>query len=171
MLARGSQVAGQGATTGPQYTGPVDVVRQLYKEGGLKSIFRGTGATLARTSDAILCLARARLMLTLPLIPVQGDGPGSAAYFVAYDVIKKQLTPAGSDPSKLNLGAIMLAGGSAGIAMWSIAIPPDVRLLSLLSQPQTHARLISVLLFAPLRLTDHQIPPAVRPARDVQRVH
>jgi solute carrier family 25 carnitine/acylcarnitine transporter 20/29 len=41
-------------------------------------------------------------------------------------VIKKQLTPAGSDPSKLNLGAIMLAGGSAGIAMWSIAIPPDV---------------------------------------------
>jgi hypothetical protein len=66
------------------------------------SIWRGTGATLAR------------------------DGPGSAAYFVAYEAAKKALTPAGSDPSKLNLTAVILAGGTAGVAMWSIAIPPDV---------------------------------------------
>lgn len=96
------QVAGQGGS-GPHYSGPVDVVRQLYKEGGLKSIFRGTSATLAR------------------------DGPGSAAYFVAYEVTKKALTPAGSDPKDLNFGAVLLAGGTAGVAMWSIAIPPDVR--------------------------------------------
>src|SRR4051794_36853590 len=49
------QIQGQGAQGGKTYSGPVDVVRQLYKEGGLRSIFRGTGATLAR------------------------DGPGSAA--------------------------------------------------------------------------------------------
>jgi solute carrier family 25 carnitine/acylcarnitine transporter 20/29 len=49
------QIQGQGAGAGPTYSGPLDVVRQLYKEGGLRSIFRGTGATLAR------------------------DGPGSAA--------------------------------------------------------------------------------------------
>lgn len=49
------------------------------------------------------------------------------SYFVAYEVIKKSMTPAGSDPSKLDLGAIILAGGAAGVAMWSIAIPPDVR--------------------------------------------
>ncbi len=48
------QVQGQEAG-GKVYTGPVDVVRQLYKEGGMRSIFRGTAATLAR------------------------DGPGSAA--------------------------------------------------------------------------------------------
>lgn len=48
-------------------------------------------------------------------------------YFVAYEVIKKAMTPEGSDPSKLDLGAIILAGGAAGVAMWSIAIPPDVR--------------------------------------------
>lgn len=47
------QVQGQGGKA--QYSGPAAVVRGLYKEGGLKSIFRGTGATLAR------------------------DGPGSAA--------------------------------------------------------------------------------------------
>ena len=39
---------------------------------------------------------------------------------------KKALTPAGASPSELNLGAIILAGGAAGIAMWALAIPPDV---------------------------------------------
>lgn len=97
-------------------------MKHLYKEGGIRSIFRGTGATLAR------------------------DGPGSAAsasygfvhifystelflrrYFAAYEVTKKALTPVGASPSELNLGAVILAGGTAGVAMWSIAIPPDAR--------------------------------------------
>ncbi|KAG8737209.1 carnitine transporter [Ceratobasidium sp. 428] len=103
------QIQGQGSQS--KYSGPVDVVRQLYKEGGMRSIFRGTAATLAR------------------------DGPGSAAYFVAYEVAKKRLTPAGSDPSQLNLGAVVLAGGLAGVAMWSIAIPPDVIKSRLQSAP------------------------------------
>ncbi|KAJ7293428.1 hypothetical protein C8J57DRAFT_1041600 [Mycena rebaudengoi] len=97
------QVQGQGGSE-HKYKGVLDVMRHLYKEGGMKSIFRGSGATLAR------------------------DGPGSAAYFAAYEVTKKALTPAGSSPSELNLGAIILAGGTAGVAMWSLAIPPDARL-------------------------------------------
>lgn len=39
---------------------------------------------------------------------------------------KRFLTPAGS--TDLNLGAVILAGGTAGVAMWAIAIPPDVRI-------------------------------------------
>ena len=47
------QMQGQG---GKQlYNGPLDAVGKLYKEGGLRSVFRGTGATIVR------------------------DGPGSAA--------------------------------------------------------------------------------------------
>ncbi|CAE6357616.1 unnamed protein product [Rhizoctonia solani] len=103
------QIQGQGGQS--KYSGPTDVVRQLYREGGLKSVFRGTAATLAR------------------------DGPGSAAYFVAYEVAKKKLTPAGSDPSQLNLSAVVLAGGLAGVAMWSVAIPPDVIKSRLQSAP------------------------------------
>lgn len=95
------QVQGQGQG-GPQYNGVFDVVKHLYKEGGLRSVFRGSAATVLR------------------------DGPGSAAYFAAYEVTKKLLTPAGSSPSDLNLGAVIVAGGTAGVAMWSIAIPPDV---------------------------------------------
>jgi len=104
------QVQGQGGKA--QYSGPAAVVRGLYAEGGLRSIFRGTGATLAR------------------------DGPGSAAYFVAYELSKKALTPAGADPSQLNLGAVIMAGGLAGVAMWSFAIPPDVIKSRLQSAPQ-----------------------------------
>lgn len=54
------------------------------------------------------------------------------SYFAAYEVTKKALTPAGSSPSDLNLSAIIFAGGTAGVAMWALAIPPDVRLLFLL---------------------------------------
>ncbi|EJD03780.1 mitochondrial carrier [Fomitiporia mediterranea MF3/22] len=95
------QIQGQG-TGEAKYKGVLDVVRGLYKEGGIRSIFRGTGATLAR------------------------DGPGSAAYFAGYEVTKRAVTPAGSSPSDLNLGAVIFAGGMAGVCMWSIAIPPDV---------------------------------------------
>ncbi|GAA5863099.1 hypothetical protein JCM3774_001420 [Rhodotorula dairenensis] len=94
------QMQGQG---GKQlYSGPMDAVAKLYAEGGLRSIYRGTLATVAR------------------------DGPGSAAYFVVYEMVKKALTPVGQDPSKLSLSAVMVAGGSAGVAMWTLAIPPDV---------------------------------------------
>lgn len=78
------------------------MVRQLYKEGGLKSVFRGTGATLAR------------------------DGPGSAAYFGAYEAIKRSLTPKDADAKDLNLMTVLTAGGLAGMAMWSVALPMDV---------------------------------------------
>ncbi|GBE78249.1 Mitochondrial carnitine carrier [Sparassis crispa] len=95
------QVQGQGQS-GKQFTGVFDVVKHLYREGGIRSVYRGSAATIWR------------------------DGPGNAAYFAAYEVTKKLLTPAGSSPSELNLGAIVIAGGTAGVAMWSIAIPPDV---------------------------------------------
>ena len=39
----------QQAGTGPQlYKGPLDVVKQLYKTGGIRSIYKGTCATLLR---------------------------------------------------------------------------------------------------------------------------
>ncbi|KAJ8917937.1 hypothetical protein NQ315_002632, partial [Exocentrus adspersus] len=38
----------QGANTPKVYDGPVDCIKKLYKQGGLKSIYRGSGATLLR---------------------------------------------------------------------------------------------------------------------------
>jgi solute carrier family 25 (mitochondrial carnitine/acylcarnitine transporter), member 20/29 len=88
----------------PKYSGGVDVVRQLYKEGGIKSVFRGSAMTLAR------------------------DGPGSAAYFATYEYIKRSITPKdehGNSTGELSLTAVMTAGGAAGIAMWIPVFPVD----------------------------------------------
>lgn len=89
----------------PKYSGGLDVVRQLYREGGVRSVFRGSAATLAR------------------------DGPGSAAYFAAYEYIKRKLTPVdpltGKPSGALSLPAITCAGAAAGIAMWVPVFPID----------------------------------------------
>jgi len=50
-------------------------------------------------------------------------------YFAAYEVTKKALAPAGAQSSDLNVGQVVLAGGTAGVAMWAIAIPPDARVV------------------------------------------
>ena len=36
------------SNTAVKYDGPLDVVKKLYKEGGIRSIYRGTAATLVR---------------------------------------------------------------------------------------------------------------------------
>lgn len=100
------QIQGQkqlGPGEKPKYSGGFDVVRQLYKEGGIRSVFRGSAMTLAR------------------------DGPGSAAYFATYETIKRRLTPKDElgVPQKLSLTAVMTAGGAAGVAMWIPVFPVD----------------------------------------------
>jgi len=88
----------------PKYNGQMDVVRQLYKTGGIRSVFRGSAMTLAR------------------------DGPGSAAYFATYEIVKRRLTPldANGKPSgDLSLTAVMTAGAAAGVAMWIPVFPVD----------------------------------------------
>ncbi|EXJ90205.1 solute carrier family 25, member 46 [Capronia coronata CBS 617.96] len=88
----------------PKYSGGVDVVRQLYKEGGIRSVFRGSAMTLAR------------------------DGPGSAAYFAVYEYVKRSLSPKdkhGNATGQLSLPAVMTAGGAAGVAMWIPVFPVD----------------------------------------------
>jgi len=100
------QIQGQkqlGPGEKPKYSGGLDVVRQLMKEGGIRSVYRGSVMTLAR------------------------DGPGSAAYFATYEILKRSLTPKDETgkPGKLSLTAVMAAGGAAGVAMWIPVFPVD----------------------------------------------
>ncbi|KAL8747215.1 MAG: hypothetical protein Q9190_000881 [Brigantiaea leucoxantha] len=88
----------------PRYANGLDVVRQLYREGGIRSVFRGSAMTLAR------------------------DGPGSAVYFSTYEYTKRLLTPRdedGNEKGELSLMAITTAGGAAGVAMWIPVFPVD----------------------------------------------
>lgn len=83
---------------GAKSKGMGGVIVDMYKTGGIRSIFKGSVATLAR------------------------DGPGSALYFATYEYLKKELSTPGKD---LSIFAIMTAGGFAGVAMWMGVFPID----------------------------------------------
>lgn len=96
----------------PRFNGPVDCAKQIYREGGIRSIYKGTAATLLR------------------------DLPASGMYFTVYEFVKDQLTPAGSKKSDLSPLRLLFAGGVAGMANWAVAIPPDVLKSRLQTAPE-----------------------------------
>ncbi|CAJ0928763.1 unnamed protein product, partial [Mesorhabditis belari] len=100
--------------SGVQYKGPLDVVKKLWKQGGIASIYRGTGATLLR------------------------DIPASAAYLSVYEYLKKAFSGEHGEGKnkKLSPGATLMAGGLAGIANWSVCIPADVLKSRLQTAPE-----------------------------------
>lgn len=89
-----------------RYAGMLDCAKQLMKEGGMASVYKGTVATLAR------------------------DIPGTIAYFGTYELTKKELMKLqGIDPNKkgeLSVVSVLTAGGLAGMACWTVGIPADV---------------------------------------------
>ena len=76
----------------------------LYKEGGLRALFRGGTATLAR------------------------DVPGLVTFFTSYEMMKQYLRSADdrSEHSLWHIGGVMLAGGLSGIISWMVSLPSDV---------------------------------------------
>ncbi|ODV58681.1 carnitine:acyl carnitine antiporter [Ascoidea rubescens DSM 1968] len=80
----------------------IGTVSQILKEGGLRSLFKGSLATVLR------------------------DGPGSALYFATYEYVKGELTKRTTgDSGELSLLAISTAGGLAGVSMWLGVFPVD----------------------------------------------
>ena len=53
------------------------------------------------------------------------DTPGVAAWFTADEVVLTALTPAGMDRSQSSSGAVLAAGGAAGLTYWLICFPAD----------------------------------------------
>jgi len=102
----------QHSTHERKYNGPVDCAKKLYKEGGIRSIYRGTAGTLVR------------------------DVPASGVYFLTYEWLKRALTPAGRPAGELSPWRTLFAGGMAGIFNWVVAIPPDVLKSRLQTAPQ-----------------------------------
>jgi solute carrier family 25 carnitine/acylcarnitine transporter 20/29 len=84
-----------------QYSGALDCAKQIYKEMGIKGIYKGTASTLMR------------------------DVPGSGVYFAAYEIIRNQFIPKGGSTRDLKLHHYLFAGGCAGLAGWVVMLPPD----------------------------------------------
>jgi solute carrier family 25 carnitine/acylcarnitine transporter 20/29 len=83
-----------------RYSGFTDCLRKVYQEGGLKSVFRGTGTTALR------------------------DVPGNAFYFGTYEFTKR-LTCELEGRTKASTFGTLMAGGCAVVANWLVAIPMD----------------------------------------------
>lgn len=101
----------QSSTTAPKYNGMVDCAKQLYLEGGMRSIYKGSIATICR------------------------DVPASGMYFMTYEWVKEELVPANAtDQYKMMI--TIFAGGCAGIANWLVGMPADVLKSRLQTAPE-----------------------------------
>lgn len=87
-----------------KYSGTIDCLKKVYKEGGIRSVFKGTLVTLYR------------------------DVPSTGFYFVTYELLKKEmnLTPNEKELDMYKVMKILFAGGMAGVVNWVIAYPADV---------------------------------------------
>ena len=78
------------------------ILRQLCREGGVRSMYRGLGLTFAR------------------------DGPDSAAYFATYEYFKRKFSPiCPVGEESMSLMAIGAAGATAGTVMLLPLFPVD----------------------------------------------
>jgi len=100
------QAYGESAQSGPRAESRRmwKCIHSLYANGGLRSIYKGTGATLLR------------------------DIPGNAAFFGAYELTRTTLAEDEGldDPSQLSAAKTLFAGGIAGSTNWLVALPMDV---------------------------------------------
>ncbi|KAG8348414.1 putative Mitochondrial carrier protein [Trypanosoma vivax] len=96
------QVGKVTARCGRQVWGVWNCALEIVREGGPTALYRGCFATLAR------------------------EVPGTAAYCGTYDKMKEMLIPVGGTAEDLSAWHFMLAGGTSGVAFWSIFFPADV---------------------------------------------
>ncbi|PNF32103.1 Congested-like trachea protein [Cryptotermes secundus] len=101
----------QGGTAPSKYAGPVDAITQLYKDGGIRSMYKGTFATLLR------------------------DVPASGVYFLTLGLVLRILRQH-SESGEIGALSTIVAGGSAGIANWLVAMPADVLKSRLQTAPE-----------------------------------
>ncbi|XP_006793116.1 solute carrier family 25 member 47-A [Neolamprologus brichardi] len=87
-------------TPTPKYHGPVHCLLTIVKQEGLLGLYRGALPIMLR------------------------DGPSYATYFLTYATICEWF--AGGNKKKLDWYVVMLAGGIAGMAGWTIGTPMDV---------------------------------------------
>ena len=84
------------------YTGVVDCAKKLVRQNGIRALFAGHTATLAR------------------------ETPGNAAWFGSYHASKQLLKSPEEKIDALPLWKLMLAGGTGGVFYWTAFFPADV---------------------------------------------
>lgn len=86
----------------PPRTGPYQLTRQILTTDGPAGLFRGLTATFTR------------------------EMPGYFCFFFAYEATRGALTPAGRTKDEIGPVRTVLAGGVAGVTLWTVIFPADV---------------------------------------------
>lgn len=81
-----------------QYFGAIHCARKIYGQGGVRKLYLGLGAALAR------------------------DIPGAVVYFGSYGLLRQMLP---QEDGASNVLSILFAGGCAGVAQWWLIFPLD----------------------------------------------
>lgn len=92
------------------YDGPIDCAIKLYKQGGIRNIYKGFVATLMR------------------------DVPAAGLYFLTYEKLNEFFTDNGK--KEIGMLATIIAGGAAGMSNWLIGMPADVLKSRLQTAPE-----------------------------------
>ncbi|XP_017069988.1 mitochondrial magnesium exporter 1 [Drosophila eugracilis] len=101
----------QTVSNGPiLYNGTMDTAAKLYREGGIRSLFKGTCASILR------------------------DSP-TGFYFVTYEFLQ-ELARKKSKTGQISTTSTIISGGMAGIVFWTLAVPFDVLKSRLQSAPE-----------------------------------
>lgn len=86
----------------PPKIGPWRLTRDILREDGVQGLFRGLTATFTR------------------------EMPGYFFFFLAYEATRQALTPPGKTKDEIGAGRTVVAGGVAGVTLWTIIFPADV---------------------------------------------
>ncbi|KAK7261821.1 hypothetical protein RIF29_28142 [Crotalaria pallida] len=82
--------------------GPVKVAKNIWRNEGLRGIYRGFGITMLR------------------------DAPAHGLYFWTYEYTREKLHPGCRKSSEESLNTMLISGGLAGVASWIFGYPLDV---------------------------------------------
>ncbi|KAG5482299.1 hypothetical protein LSCM4_05552 [Leishmania orientalis] len=85
-----------------RYRGSLDCAQQIFRQHGVKGLYRGGLAMLCR------------------------EVPGLVAWCGTYDSLKTWMTPEGMSTQSLPLWKLMVAGGCSGVAFWTAFYPSDM---------------------------------------------
>ena len=86
----------------PPKIGPWRLTGDILKQDGIPGLFRGLTATFTR------------------------EMPGYFFFFMAYEATRHALTPAGKTKDEIGALRTVVAGGVAGVTLWTIIFPADV---------------------------------------------
>lgn len=86
----------------PPKIGPGQLTGQILRQDGVPGLFRGLTATFTR------------------------EMPGYFFFFMAYEATRHVLTPAGKTKDEIGALRTVVAGGVAGVTLWTIIFPADV---------------------------------------------